>query len=123
MVSCVKERTQRQKPYEIGHTGLRLYVKVKPNAQKSAILRDKAPSDRLPVHVAAAAHEGEANAELLVFLARHLKVAKSRLSLEKGQTSRLKTLFIEGKENEIETWLKSLGLTQASERGQHGYPH
>lgn len=98
--------------YETHHEGLRLYIKVKPNARQSGILSEAPLPERLHVQLAAPAHEGEANKALIIFLANHLKIAKSRISLEKGQTSRLKTVFIKGKEEETEAWLTRLNPTQ-----------
>lgn len=98
--------------YEAHHEGLRLYIKVKPNARQSGMLSEVPLPERLYIQLAAPPHEGEANKALIVFLANHLKIAKSRISLEKGQTSRLKTIFIKGKEEETETWLTRLNPTQ-----------
>ena len=46
----------------------------------------------------AAPIEGQANAALIVFIAKALKVPKSRVSLVAGDTARLKCLEIEGVE-------------------------
>ena len=50
----------------------------------------------LKIRVRAAPIEGRANAALIVFLAKALKLPKSRLSLVTGDTARLKQIEIEG---------------------------
>lgn len=50
----------------------------------------------LEIAVGARPVEGEANEELLSFLARELGVRRSRVSLEKGDTARHKIVRIEG---------------------------
>lgn len=51
---------------------------------------------RLKVKVAAVPVEGAANAELIKFIAKQLKVPKSNIALISGQTSKRKTLQVEG---------------------------
>ncbi|ESQ84913.1 hypothetical protein AEAC466_07600 [Asticcacaulis sp. AC466] len=50
----------------------------------------------LKVRVRAAPIEGKANDALLAFLAKTLKLPKSRLTLASGDTSRLKQIEIDG---------------------------
>lgn len=50
----------------------------------------------LKVRVRAAPIEGRANEALIAFLAKSLKLPKSRLSLVAGDTARLKQIEIEG---------------------------
>jgi len=52
----------------------------------------------LKVRVACAPVEGEANAALIVFIAKRLGVAKSAVRLTAGATARLKRLEIDGVE-------------------------
>jgi uncharacterized protein len=51
---------------------------------------------RIKIKVAAVPVEGRANAELIKFLAKKLKVPKSGIELVSGQTGKRKTLKIEG---------------------------
>ncbi len=52
----------------------------------------------LKIRVRAAPVEGRANEALITFLAKSLKLPKSRLSLVSGDTARLKQIKIEGLE-------------------------
>ncbi len=78
---------------------MRLLVRLTP---KSAAERidgwdlDEHGRRYLKVRVRAAPIEGRANAALIAFLAKTLKVPKSRLNLVAGDTARLKAIEIEG---------------------------
>lgn len=76
---------------------MRLIVRAVPNAKRSEWLgwEDDPRAGRVArVRVAAPPVEGRANDELRRFLARHLGVPKSRVVLEKGDGSRLKTFDV-----------------------------
>lgn len=80
----------------------RLFVRLTPKASVDRI--DGWDADGhgrrfLKVRVRAAPIEGQANAALIVFIAKVLKVPKSRVSLIAGDTARLKCLEIEGVES------------------------
>lgn len=78
---------------------MRLYVHLTP---KSSVERidgwdvDDKGRRFLKVRVRAAPIEGKANEALIVFLAKSLKVPKSRLTLVTGDTARLKQIDIDG---------------------------
>lgn len=76
----------------------RLAVKVTPNAGRSEItgLKDGV----LQVRVAAPPDKGKANKELINVLAERLGIRKSAVLIVKGQTSRHKTIIIEGMSGE-----------------------
>jgi uncharacterized protein len=81
----------------------RLFVRLTPKAWADRI--DGWDADEhgrrfLKVRVRAAPIEGQANAALIVFIAKALKVPKSRVSLIAGDTARLKCLEVEGVEAE-----------------------
>lgn len=79
----------------------RLFVRLTPKASADRIDgwdEDEHGRRFLKVRVRAAPVEGQANAALIVFLAKALKVPKSRISLIAGDTARLKCLEIEGVE-------------------------
>lgn len=72
---------------------MRLPVKAVPNARVSEILgwEDDAQAGRvLKVRVAAQPVDGKANEALREFLAKSLGVAKSKVVLERGGSSRVK---------------------------------
>lgn len=69
-----------------------LRVRVRPRASPEGIagLRE----DRLQLRVAAAPVDGAANARVVVMLAAALGIARSRISIARGDTSRDKELLI-----------------------------
>ncbi len=85
--------------YRLTGTGLLLHLRVTPNAGRDAIdgieMRDDG-SAVLRVRVSAVPDKGKANAAVIMLLAKALGVPKSTISLVGGETSRLKTLAIEG---------------------------
>lgn len=78
-------------------TGWRVWVTVTPNGKRSEWLYD-AQGQLRGLRLGAPATEGKANAELVRFIAAQFGVAKSRVTLLKGQSSRIKQLEIEGGE-------------------------
>lgn len=75
---------------------LLLHCHIQPKASRDAIVGIH--DDRLKVQVASPPVDGKANEQLIRFMAKTLGVAKSRVTLVRGQGSRLKTLRIEGLE-------------------------
>lgn len=76
---------------------MKIRVRATPNAKRSEILgwdEDQALGRVLRVRVAAPPVEGKANEELRAFLAKSLGVAKSRVTLDKGGTSRVKVFEV-----------------------------
>jgi uncharacterized protein (TIGR00251 family) len=79
------------------HSIMTLAVKVTPNARRSEIVgwgTDEQGRRVLQVRLAAPAHEGKANKELIRFLADVLDCPKNSLSLQRGELSRTKVLEI-----------------------------
>ena len=74
--------------------GIRLAVKVTPNAGRNEISGFK--DGVLQVRIAAPPEKGKANKERTDFISRTLGVSKSSLSIFKGQTGRHKVIAIEG---------------------------
>lgn len=76
---------------------MKLHVRATPNARSSEIVgwEDEPRIGRvLVVRIAAPPAEGKANAALREFLAKSLGLSKSLVVLDKGASSRHKTLFI-----------------------------
>ncbi len=72
---------------------MKLHVKATPNARKSEVVGwEDGPAfgHVLRVRIAAPPVEGKANAALRSFLAAWLGIPKSKVVLEKGETSRIK---------------------------------
>lgn len=74
---------------------VRVQVRVQPRACANEIVGfDEA--DRLRIRVTAPPADGSANAAVISLLADVLGVAKSAVSIERGLTSRTKTIRIDG---------------------------
>ena len=73
---------------------LLLQLKVQPNASRSGWAGRH--GERLKIRLQSPPQNGKANRELIRFLSETLGIAKSNLELLRGQTSRNKTLRIEG---------------------------
>ena len=74
--------------------GVTISVRIQPRASRDRVLgmRDGA----LRVSVTAPPHDGMANAALLELLAEKLGVAKSRLRIVRGHSSRDKVVAVDG---------------------------
>jgi uncharacterized protein (TIGR00251 family) len=78
---------------------IRLRVRLSPKSSRDVIVGEERLSDGtivLSVRVRAVPEEGRANAALQVVLAKVAGVARTRVSVVAGATSRLKTVEIEG---------------------------
>ncbi|MES2475671.1 MAG: DUF167 domain-containing protein [Verrucomicrobiota bacterium] len=76
---------------------MKLRVRATPNARRSEIIgweQDATAGLVLRIRIAAPALDGKANAALRDFLAHALGLPKSKVLLEKGETSRFKTFDI-----------------------------
>lgn len=79
--------------------GAELNVRAQPGASRDAIVgmgEDAAGKRFLRVRVRAVAEKGRANAAVEAVLAEALGVPKSAVSVEKGETQRIKTVRISG---------------------------
>ncbi len=71
------------------------YLKVKPNAPRSALVR--AADGSLLLRIAAPANEGKANAAIEAFLAKEVfRVPKSAVEIVGGHTAPLKKIEVSG---------------------------
>jgi uncharacterized protein (TIGR00251 family) len=75
-----------------------LHLHAKPNARQSQLL--PGPDGRWTVRLAAPPQEGQANAELLAFLAKVFGVAKRDVQLLSGHTAPFKKVEISGLSDE-----------------------
>ena len=78
------------KPFKDG-TLLRLYIQ--PGASRSGW--DKVFDDRQKVKIKAPPRDGEANSELIRFVADSFSISKSKVSIIRGESSRQKDLLLE----------------------------
>ncbi len=75
---------------------MQLRIKVKPASKIDAL--EKTADGSLLVRIKAPPVDGKANAYLEKFIASLLGIAKSKVQLQKGQTSKFKTLIIDESE-------------------------
>ena len=73
---------------------LRLSLYVQPNAAKTAFAGEHGGALKLRVH--APPVDGKANQEIIRFLAKHLGIPKSQISIDKGSATRKKLVIILG---------------------------
>lgn len=78
--------------FTIQHQEVILNIFVKPNARKTVLV--KVSDDELHISLHAKPHEGEANKELISYLANLLKLPKSKITLHKGESSRHKRVLV-----------------------------
>jgi uncharacterized protein (TIGR00251 family) len=74
--------------------GVRIAVQVQPRASRTEYAGRL--GDALKVRIAAPPVDGEANDELVRFLARHLGVARGTVTIESGATGKRKRVRVEG---------------------------
>ena len=63
---------------------------------------------RLKLRVAAAPERGQANAELVAFLARELGVGRSAVRIAAGETSRDKVIEIDAAPERVRQWAETV---------------
>ncbi len=87
-----------------------IVVQVQPNASQNKVVRFR--DGVLHLKIAAPPIKGKANQELLKFLSDILGVSKMNLTIEKGITSRRKTVAIRGLiQNQVTTKLEEYQTT------------
>ena len=85
----------------------RLVVRVRPNARQNQLTGFK--EGVLQIRIAAPPVEGKANDALINFLSDSFGVSKSKVSIDKGQTGKTKTITIRGlSQSQIMTQLEKL---------------
>lgn len=72
-----------------------LKVYVLPGASKNEFIGSYGVPSRLKIRIKGQAQSGQANTELIAFLAKKLKVAKSKIEIMRGHISRQKDLLID----------------------------
>ena len=92
-------------------TGLRLRLRVTPNASLDRIEGPETLSDGtavLRLRTRAVPENGRANAAVIALLARHLGVPKSAITLVAGDNARIKTIQVEGDPGDLAARLATL---------------
>lgn len=72
-------------------------VKAKPNSKKQAIVTES--DDSLTAYLKSPPTDGKANEELIQLLAKTFEVAKSKIVIKSGLTSRIKLVEIQSDES------------------------
>lgn len=90
MVSWIKEHSK----------GSTLSLYIQPGASKSEISGEH--GGRLKIKIKARPVDGEANENLIEFLAEVLKISKAKIHLISGESSRQKVILVELSPNEVE---------------------
>lgn len=75
-----------------GSAGVRIQVHAQPGAKRTEIVG--LHGDAIKIRVQAPPVEGRANEELIRFLAKTLGVARSQVTLSKGETGRSKSFIV-----------------------------
>lgn len=98
--------------------GLRFAVRLTPKAGRdgvTGVTRDADGRATLHLKVAAPPVDGAANAALIAYLAKNLRVAKSTIRVASGETGRLKIIEISGDGAELaarlDTWVGRAGVS------------
>lgn len=110
--------TARVPPVRRNADGLLLRVHVTPGARREDVAPAEDPDTTglaLRIKVRARPTDGAANAAVVATIARHLGLAKSRIDVLNGHTSRVKTLRISGSDGELERVMARL-----SPNSEHG---
>jgi uncharacterized protein (TIGR00251 family) len=94
-------------PWRVSAGCVIVRVRITPKSSKDAVdgIETTAEGPALKARVRAVPSDGEANAALLTLLAQWLGVAKSSVRLAHGGKSRVKSVEITGKTDEIEARL------------------
>jgi len=74
--------------------GASIRLRAQPGASRNEIVM--CPDGTLKIRVTAAAVEGAANRALIKLLSKALSVPKSSITIQSGETSRDKVVFVEG---------------------------
>lgn len=78
--------------FEDTKNGLIVRLKIIPNSSKNELIFDE---DNLKIKITAQPIENKANKALTEFLAKNLKLAKSKIKIIKGELNKEKTLLIQ----------------------------
>ncbi len=90
--------------YEKVDKGLKLFLRVTPKASANSMwgVEEVSPGQlALKVTVTAVPEDGKANKAVIQLFAKSLHVSKSSITVLQGESSRLKTLVIEGDPDEL----------------------
>ena len=90
-------------PFRLGKDGVLAALRVTPNASRDKIdgVADQADGSKvLKVMVTVVPEDGKANDAVIKLLSKAWKIPRTRMQVVAGQTSRTKTVLIEGGDQE-----------------------
>ncbi len=73
--------------------GVKIVIRVKPRSSKRSV--EKIDDSNYIVSVMSSPMEGKANKEVIEVLANYFKIAKSKISIIKGETAKIKMVEID----------------------------
>lgn len=76
--------------FKIEKQQLKVYIYAKPNAKKTSVV--SATENELHIALHAKPHQGEANKELITYIAKLFHVPKSQVIIQRGEESRHKVI-------------------------------
>lgn len=97
--------------FEITDKGILLRVRLSPNSsccKVSGIFTTPDNEDYLKISVISIPEKGKANSELITWLSKKLKTAKSDISIISGELDRYKKILIINTDEQMSDKLKSL---------------
>ena len=102
-------------PWRAVADGVLLDIRVTPKSGRDAIDGIEQPADGpvVKLRVRALPTEGEANDAVIALLAKSVKLPKSKVSLERGGASRVKTLKLAGDAKAISAALEEITKAKA----------
>lgn len=71
-------------------------ITVKPNSKKGPLI-EVLGDESLIVYIREIAVDSQANEALIKLLAKHYKIAKNKISIVRGHTSRHKVIMVDGR--------------------------
>jgi uncharacterized protein YggU (UPF0235/DUF167 family) len=86
----------------------KLALRVSPGADRTRVT-GRLADGRLQVRVAAQPERGEANAELVQFLARALGLPRAAVRVARGRTSRDKLMELDVDQARLRAWTENFG--------------
>jgi uncharacterized protein (TIGR00251 family) len=97
--------------YQKTHNGIKIHLKVTPNAQKNHIcdiILDALGRKSLHIRLKAIPEYGKANKELIRFLAKELNIPQADIELVAGEASRFKVVLVKGNADVLEDIISSI---------------
>jgi len=91
----------------IKEKGVLIRLKVIPNSSKNQIITEE---EIIKLKVTAQPVENKANKAVIEYLSKFLKVAKTTISIIKGETSKEKTVFISNTDKDKQQKIKNILL-------------